>query len=73
MNLGSPTSVAPTDPSAADDAWSSPGTISIRDGAYVYLGGVFTTDTFDGLVADLQADGESLANDTRLPGRHGRQ
>ena len=64
VNLGSPTSVAPTDPSAADDAWSSPGTISIRDGADVYLGGVFTTETFDGLVADLQADGESLANDT---------
>ncbi len=63
VSLGSPTSVALTDPSASAYSWSSPGAISITDGSYLYLGGVFTTDTFYGLVGDLQAHGESLAND----------
>ncbi|HEY2787000.1 MAG TPA: Ig-like domain repeat protein [Fimbriiglobus sp.] len=62
--LGSPTNLAPTDLSAADYFWSSPGTISIADGTIINLGGVFTTDTFDGLLTDLQTNGQSLANDT---------
>jgi len=64
VSLDSPTSLAPTDPAAAGLSWSSPGVISIADGSYLDLGGVFTTDTFDALVADAQANGESLANDT---------
>ncbi len=69
VSLGSPTSLVPADPSAADYVWSSPGTISLVDGASLLLGGVFTTDTFYGLVGDLQAHGESLANDSvRLQG-----
>ncbi|HLN26979.1 MAG TPA: hypothetical protein VK395_04500 [Gemmataceae bacterium] len=64
VSLGNPTSLSPTDPSAPGFSWSSPGAISIADGNYLNLGGVFTADTFDALVADLQANGESLANDT---------
>ncbi len=65
VSLGSPTlgnsgNVLPTDPSAPNYYWSNLGTLSIAAGSTINLGGVFTTATFDGLVAG----GQIVASDT---------
>jgi PKD domain/MBG domain len=64
VSLGNPVDISPTDPSAPGYDWSSPGTIVFSGDCAVDLGGVFTTDTFDTLVSDQLAAGQSLADDT---------
>jgi hypothetical protein len=63
VSLGSPINIAANDKSAPSYAWSSPGSISITAGSTLDLGGVFTTDSFEDLVADLAANAQSLAQD----------
>jgi hypothetical protein len=47
--LGNPTyGQLPSDPDAAYYAWSSPGTVTIGNGATVYAGGFLTTDEYQG-------------------------
>ncbi len=64
VELGSRIDFDPTDAAASTYYWSNPGTISIAAGAGVHLGGIFTTDGLNGLIAKLAANGQSLANDT---------
>ena len=64
VSLGNPVNISPTAGSAPGYSWSSPGTIVFSGGCIVNLGGVFTTDTFDGIVADQQPGSQGLANET---------
>lgn len=50
--LGDPTAgELATDPVAAFDAWSSSGSVTIADGATVYVGGFLTADQYQGAAA----------------------
>ncbi len=64
VSLGNPDNISPTDPSAPGYDWSNPGTIVFSGDCTVDLGGVFTADTFSGLVSDQLAAGQSLSDDT---------
>ncbi|MGO8747146.1 MAG: beta strand repeat-containing protein [Thermoguttaceae bacterium] len=49
VSLGSSVNIDPTDPSAPSYYWTNLGTITIADGSTINLGGVFLSDTFDGM------------------------
>ena len=51
LGLGNPSNVSPSDASAPSYDWSNQGTLSIAAGSTVNLGGIFTTDAFNSLVA----------------------
>ena len=64
LGLGSQIAIDPTSADATGYVWLNAGNIVIADGATLSLGGVFTTDAFNDLVADQAANGQSLTSDT---------
>jgi hypothetical protein len=60
LNLGSPLDIDPTSAAAAGYIWTSAGTIAVDPFATLNLGGVFTTQTYNGLINDLDTTGQTL-------------
>ncbi len=67
VGLGSPIVIDPTSSSAASYVWTNMGTLTIANGATVYLGGVFSTDAYEsnfqslGVSVDLAQDNVYLS------------